>query len=179
MSDDFSLRTTGPASGESTTPADGLRRPGAPQINALAELLADLIAATGLVPEDKLAVARGRAGQTGSLAQALVDEGIANDEGIARTLAARFQLPLVDLAMTGINEEAAKIVQLHVLERLGAIPYAIDGDVLRVAIADPGNVNAIDELRIATRMTVELAVAPRDDIETEVKRLMRASGDGF
>ena len=64
---------------------------------------------------------------------------------------------------------------LHVLERVAAIPYAIDGDVLRVAVADPANVNAIDELRIATRLTVELAVATRDDVEAEIRRIVRAS----
>ncbi|HUZ80850.1 MAG TPA: hypothetical protein VMU73_01255, partial [Gaiellaceae bacterium] len=141
----------------------------------MAELLADLLAATGLVPEDKLALARGRAGSSGSLAQALIDEGVASSEGIARTLAARYQLPLVDLTNTGVMAEAAKAVPLHVLERVVAIPYAIEGDILRVAVADPANVHAIDELRIATRLTVELAVATRDDVEAEVRRLVRAS----
>ena len=176
MSDDFSLRTTGPAAGESTTPAGGLRgAAGAPQLNELAELLADLLSATGLIPEDKLALARGRAGQSGSLAQALVDEGIATSEGIARTFAARYQLPLVDLAVTGIDPEATKAVPLHVLERVVAIPYGIDSETLRVAIADPGNVQGIDEIRLATRLAVEIGVAPREDIEIEVRRLVRTS----
>ena len=64
---------------------------------------------------------------------------------------------------------------LHVLERSNAIPYEIDGNVLRVAVSDPGNVHAIDELRLATRLTVELAVASRDDVEAEVRRLVRQS----
>src|SRR5439155_14517133 len=132
MSDDFSLRTVGQQAGESTASTGGLRPAGAPGINAMAELLVDLIGATGLVPPDKLAVAKGRTGQTGSLSQALVEEGVATGEGIARTLAARYQLPLVELAMTGVSEEAAKAVPLHVLERIGAIPYMVDGDILRV-----------------------------------------------
>jgi type IV pilus assembly protein PilB len=176
MSDDFTLRTA-PGVGNETPPIEGggLRRGEVPQVNASAELLADLLAATGLIPDDKLAIARGRAGAAGSLAQALIDEGIATQEGIARTLAARYQLPLIDLADTGVEENAAKEVPLHVLERVGAIPFARDGNVLRVAVADPGNVNAIDELRIATRLTVELAVATRDDVEAEIRRLVRTS----
>src|SRR5205085_12364141 len=98
MSDDFSLRTVGQQAGESPASGGGLRPAGAPPINHMAELLADLIGATGLVAPDRLAVAKGRAGQIGSLAQALLEEGIATGDGIARTLAARFQLPLVDLA---------------------------------------------------------------------------------
>jgi type IV pilus assembly protein PilB len=181
MSDDFTLRTVPgviPRADETAAPpADGggLRRAESPGVNEMAELLADLLAATGLVPEDKLALARGRAGASGSLAQALVDEGVATQEGIARTLASRYQLPLVDLATVGVGEAAAKAVPLHVLERVTAIPYEMTGDVLRVAVADPTNVHAIDELRIATRLTVELAVATRDDIEAEIRRLVRAS----
>jgi type IV pilus assembly protein PilB len=176
MSDDFTLRTV-PQPGTDAPPGQGggLGPAGGSRINETAELLADLLAATGLIPADKLAIARGRAGAHGSLAQALVEEGVASGDGIARTLAARYQLPLVDVASVGVDPQAAKAVQLHVLERVCAIPYAIEGDVLRVAVADPGNVNGIDELRIATRLTIELAVATRDDIEAEIRRLTRDS----
>ena len=167
------LRSPGTDSG-SAAPPGGARLGGAPPINALAELVADLIAATGLVPADKLALVRGAAGQ-GSLARALVDNNVASSEGLARTLAARHQMPLVDLALTGVAEEAAKEIPLHVLERVVAIPYALTDGTLHVAIADPGNIQAIDELRLATRHTLELAVGSRDDIEAETRRLARAS----
>src|ERR671925_31090 len=105
----------------------------------------------------------------------LVDEGIASGEGIARMLAARHQLPLVDLPLAGVEAEAAQAVPLHVLERIVAIPYAIENGYLRVAVADPANLHGIDELRLATRYPLELAVAPRDDVLAEIRRPVRAS----
>ena len=84
-------------------------------------------------------------------------------------------MPLVDLPLTGVDPQAAKEIPLHVLERIVAIPYALTDGVLRVALADPGNIQAIDELRIATRHQVEIAVAAKDDIESEIRRLVRAS----
>ena len=72
-------------------------------VNESVELVVDLLAATKLVPEDRLSLARGRAQQTRSLAAALVEEGVASSEGIAKMLAARHQLPLVDLAFTGVD----------------------------------------------------------------------------
>jgi type IV pilus assembly protein PilB len=168
-----SLRTAGPAGDETSAPGRPLG--GGVPVNELAELVADLITATGLLTPDKLALVRGRAGQGGSLAQAIVDEGVASGEGIARMLAARHQLPLVDLPLVGVDDEAAKLVPLHVLERIAAIPYAVDNGYLRVAIADPSNIHGIDELRLATRYPLELAVAPRDDILAEIRRLVRAS----
>jgi type IV pilus assembly protein PilB len=157
--------------------AGGLRAPlGAEYgINELAELVADLLSATELVPEDKLAIARGRARQTGSFAQALVEEGIASSEGIARILAARHQLPLIDLSLAGVDEDAARLVPAHVLERVAAIPYALRGDTLLIAVADPANLHGLDELRLATRHPVELGVASLEDITQAVRRLVRTS----
>ena len=86
--DDFEqppkLRTVDDVIGAPAAPQQPLRGPN--DVNALAELVADLIAATGLISPDKLALVRGRAGQ-GSLAEAIVAEGVASGEGIARTYA--------------------------------------------------------------------------------------------
>src|SRR6266566_4637931 len=144
-------------------------------VNELAELVADLIESTGLVPADRLALVRGRAKQGTPFSQAVLDEGVASPEGIARTLGSRYQLPFVDLAVVNVNDDAAHQLPLHVLERVVAVPYELEGNVLRVAVADPGNVQAIDELRLGTRLQLELAVASRDDITGEIRRLIRAS----
>jgi type IV pilus assembly protein PilB len=161
--------------GRSKQETAGGELPASFPVNELAELVADLIDATGLVSADKLALVRGRAKQGIPFSQAVLDEGVASPEGIARTLASRFQLPFVDLAVSGLEDEAAKELPLHVLERVVAVPYELDGNILRVAVADPGNVQAIDELRLGTRLQLELAVASRDDIVGEIRRLIRAS----
>jgi type IV pilus assembly protein PilB len=168
------LRTPGTEPGAATTPGAGSLGGAPPPINALAELVADLIAATGLVPADKLAGVRSAAGM-GSFAHALVEQNVASSEGLARTLSARYQMPLVDRALTGVADEASGEIALHVLERLAAVPYAIEDGTLRIAIADPGNIQGIDELRLATRYPLELGVAARDDILVELRRLSRAS----
>ena len=147
---------------------------GAFEVNPLAELVADVIEATGILAPDKIAFVRDRA-RTGSFAQALVEEGLAQGESIARSFALRHNLTVVDIVTTGVSPEAAETIPLHVLERVCAIPYAIDGEKLLIAVADPQNVHAIDELRLATKYHLEIAVATRDDIEVEIRRLSRAA----
>src|SRR4051794_3945798 len=93
----------------------------------------------------------------------------------ARQLAEIHGLPLVDLAVTGISPEATKMVPLAVLERVGAIPYFVDEDTLRIALTDPDNVHGIDELRLTSKLPVEFAVAPLEDVMVEVRRLTRAN----
>jgi type IV pilus assembly protein PilB len=165
------LRTAGEA--PPTTPEGrGAVRFG---VNDAAELVVDLLEATELVAPDTLALVRGRARQGRSIAQALVDEGVASGEAVARLLAARHQAPLVDLAATGVDNEATLAVPLHVLERVVALPYARDGDVLKVAVADPSDLHGLDQLRLATEGQLEIGVASRDDILRHLGRLTRAS----
>ena len=167
------LRTSGRAGANEA--AEGAPLPPGFPVNELAELVADLIETTGLVSPDRLAPARGRARQGTAFSTAVLEEGIATPDGIARTLASRFHLPFVDLPLIGVEKLAAEELPLHVLERVTAVPYAIDGNVLRIAVADPANVQGIDELRLGTSLQLEVGVASREDIANEIRRLTRAS----
>ena len=162
-----------PAADEETRPKAGQLR-SAFSVNGLAELVADVVEQTGLLSTEDVATVRARA-RTGSFPQALIDEGLAAGERVAAALGTRFGMPLIDLLETGVAADAASEIPLHVLERVVAIPYQIQDGVLRVAIADPQNVNAIDELKLATRLPLELSIAAREDILGEVKRLARTA----
>jgi type IV pilus assembly protein PilB len=110
-----------------------------------------------------------------SFSESLVDEGHADALGVARTLAEKHHLPLVDLGVVGVDAEAVKMIALPVLNRVVAIPFASDGSTLKVAITDPQDVRGLDELQIATRLSVEFHVAARSDVLTELRRLSRAA----
>jgi type IV pilus assembly protein PilB len=140
-----------------------------------AELVLDLLGETGLVAPDALALVRGRTAGGASVTQALIEEGVALSEGVARMLAVRHHLPLVELPEVGVATDAAQVIPVQTLERAVAVPYALEDDVLRVAVADPGNLHAIDELRLATTHTLELGVASREDILVELQRLVRTA----
>ncbi|HEV8459745.1 MAG TPA: GspE/PulE family protein [Gaiellaceae bacterium] len=110
-----------------------------------------------------------------SFSKALVEAGFGTQETVGRALATRHGIPFVDLVEVRPSPDAIALVPLHVLKRVVALPYAIEGDVLRVALADPSNIHSIDELRLATRLQLELAVAPAGDILEEIKRLERSN----
>jgi len=145
------------------------------------DLVADLIGATGLLTPEQLAAARARAG-SGSLVQALREEGLEGGEPPVEAapvsvhqIAELYGLPVVDLADEIVDPEAAASIPAHVLERILALPYRIEDDRLKVVVADPSNVQAIDELRLATRYALDLAVAPPEDIEHELRQVARAA----
>jgi type IV pilus assembly protein PilB len=67
------------------------------------------------------------------------------------------------------------MIALPVLNRVVAIPFASDGSTLKVAITNPQDVRGLDELRLATRLSVEFYVAAKSDVLTELRRLSRAA----
>ncbi|GIU95652.1 MAG: hypothetical protein KatS3mg012_2109 [Gaiellaceae bacterium] len=166
------LRTIGLA--DSDDPA-GHRQLSTLAVTETAELVLEVLERAELLEREQLALVRERTAEGSSVTQALIDEGIAPADGVARMLAARHHLPLVDLAAVGVSLEAAQTIPLPTLERALAVPYALEEDVLKVAVADPGDLHAIDALRLATRHQLELGVASREDIATELRRLMRTA----
>jgi type IV pilus assembly protein PilB len=139
------------------------------------DLVSEIILDSGLLPQDKIDLARARAAGGGTFADALVEEGFASSLGVARSLAEQYHLPLVDLAIAGVDAGAAKLLPLAVLERVCAIPFASDGKTIKIAITNPQDVRGLDELKFATRLNVVFHVAARSDVLTELRRLGRAA----
>ncbi|HEX5467978.1 MAG TPA: GspE/PulE family protein [Gaiellaceae bacterium] len=177
------LSNTG-TSGEEASSAKPRPPAGAFAPNPVNELVADLLETTGLIAPDRLAGVRSSAAGT-TISQAIVDEGLAapgvdtpppsplGARGLRQVAGDHSHLPRVDLALEGVDKNAAGQIPTHVLERALAIPYKLEDDRLYVAVADPTNVQAVDELRIATRYTLEIGVAPAEDIELELRRIVR------
>ncbi len=140
----------------------------------LADLVAELIGPAEIIPRDRLAAAKARAG-VGSLAEALADEGHAQSDGIARSLARRHGLPYIDLEDQRPSGDAIEQIPLRALKRVTAIPVSLQNGRLLVALADPANILAVDELRLATRHHLDLAISGRDDITAELAKLERAT----
>jgi type IV pilus assembly protein PilB len=144
-------------------------------VDETAGLVIDLLGHTALVDPSALARVRDRAAKGSPVTQALIEEGVAKSDGVARMLAVRHHLQIVDLPGVGVAVEAAQLIPVQTLERAIAIPYALEDDMLKVAVADPGNLHAIDELRLATKHSIELGVASRDDILAELQRMVRTA----
>jgi type IV pilus assembly protein PilB len=80
---------------------------------------------------------------------------------------------VINLRSERVHWEAAESIPLHVLMRLRALPYRIEDGRLKVAIADPSDLQLTDDLRIASALPIDLGVAAAEDIDAELKRLTR------
>lgn len=86
-------------------------------------------------------------------------------------LAEFYGLPLIDLRVEHVRADAAESVPLHVLTRIRALPYRIEDGRLKIAVADPANIQLTDELRIVSPYPIDLGVAAAADIDAELHRL--------
>ena len=168
------LRTSPNPAGENGAVEAAPESNGPSDFSTVADLVAELVSVTQLVGRDRLAAARGRSG-VGSLAEALEAEGVAVPEGVAVALARRYNLSFVDISRSAVAPDIAELVPVSTLQRVVAVPLSLSDDRLRVAVANPGDIHGIDELRLATRYAIDLCVASREDIVAEIARIARMS----
>jgi type IV pilus assembly protein PilB len=102
----------------------------------------------------------------------LLEDGTINSDGLARARAERYGLEHLDLNSYQIDPMAANLLSPDVARRYEASPVAFGEDgTLLVAMADPANVLAVDDIAIITGREIRVAVAAADDIQTLVSRL--------
>jgi type IV pilus assembly protein PilB len=106
------------------------------------------------------------------LGEILVDRGYVTPTQVSRVLAEQHELPFVDLVREPIDLGAAGLLSESLARRYGAIPvrFLEDGSVL-VAVDDPTNVVAADDLRIALGATVRVGVASSESIKNAIGRI--------
>jgi type IV pilus assembly protein PilB len=102
----------------------------------------------------------------------LLEQGAITGDQLSRAIAERYGLDHVDLTAYQVDMAAANLISVSTARRYAALPIGFDGErTLVVAMADPTNVLALDDIQIATGLDCRVAVAAADDIEALVGRL--------
>jgi type IV pilus assembly protein PilB len=167
-----------PESGDSTAPAlepetgtPGLTPPVARGRSS--GFITDVLVDIGFVPEDRArqAIEEARtAGRTPE--QLLLEQGAISADQLSRAVAERYGLDHIDLAVYQVDMAAANLISVSTARRYRALPVGfVDKQTLLVAMADPTNVLAVDDIQIATGLDCRVAVAAEEDIEALIGRL--------
>jgi type IV pilus assembly protein PilB len=104
--------------------------------------------------------------------QLLIEQGAVTPDQLSRAVAERYGLDHVDLASYQVDMAAANLISVNTARRYQALPVGfVDKETLLVAMADPTNVLAVDDIQIATALDCRVAVASEEDIESLIGRL--------
>src|SRR6478735_12516965 len=168
-----------PESGDSTAPALDPTAGGTPGLTSpvargrSSGFVTDVLVDLGFVPEDRARQAIEEARTAGRPPeQLLLDQGAISADQLSRAVAERYGLDHVDLSTYQVDMAAANLISVNTARRYRALPVGfIDKQTLLVAMGDPTNVLAVDDIQMATGLDCRVAVATEDDIEALLGRL--------
>ena len=134
------------------------------------DFILELLMKHGLIQPSDMEDARRAASQNGhGPVQELVQNGLITDLDILKTTAAEAGVDMLE-KIENVPEDAVKAVPRQLAYRLAVMPLHLDGNRLRVAVADPFNFDAIDTLGKELRFDVDFVVSPQDQITQALKR---------
>ena len=126
----------------------------------MAVKLGDLLLRSKLITPDQLdAALKSQREEGGKLGEALVRVGAVTENDITETLSQQFGVPSIDLANFEIDPAVIKIVPGDVARKYGVLPVNKTGATLTIAMGDPTNVFAMDDIKFMTGYNVEPVVA--------------------
>jgi type IV pilus assembly protein PilB len=127
--------------------------------------LGQILLAKGLITQEQLDEAlRVQKSTTEQLGRILVDLGHVNEREVLRAHAEQLGIPFLDLDRVSIDEDVAKAIPQSLVQRYNAVPIRKQGNRLTVAMADPSNVFALDDIRLITGYEIDPVLAAADDL---------------
>src|SRR5438477_4516422 len=99
-----------------------------------------------------------------SIAQAMVDSGFVDQHGFYQTIADALGLEYLDLDKKEIAPEILRLIPSGLARLHRALPVGMSGNTLRVALADPLDPRAAEDLRFALGKDIDVVVAPTEQI---------------
>jgi len=135
--------------------------------------ITDVLVELGYVPEERVIQAVEEARRAGAPPEALLlTQGAITGDHLSRATAERYGLDHIDLSSFQVDMAAANLIPVNTARRYRALPVSfIDKSTLLVAMSDPTNVLAVDDIQIATGHDCRVAVAAEEDIEALIGRL--------
>ena len=137
----------------------------------LGELLIDCKLITPQQLEEALAQQKEKGGLLG---QVLVSMRYVSEEAIAQALTAQYGFPYLPLGGYEIDTEVAKIIPQHVAKQYGLIAVDRVGSILTVAMSNPLNTQAVEDVEMLTHYKVQVFVTTTGDVATAIKNIYKA-----
>ena len=137
----------------------------------MAVKLGDLLLKAKLISQEQLEAAlKSQREEGGKLGEALVRVGAVTETDITETLSQQFGVPSIDLGSFEIDPAVIKIVPGDVARKYGVLPVNKTGATLTIAMGDPTNVFAMDDIKFMTGYNVEPVVASEMALRKAIDR---------
>jgi len=141
--------------------------------------LGDLLVAEGLITAEQLRQALGeQKGKADKLGSVLVRQGFLTEEQLIGFLSRQYGIPSITLVNIDIDAETLRLVPVHIAKKYEVIPVKRIGSTLTLAMSDPTNVFALDDIAFMTNLQILPVVAPQAAIRKVLDRAYDAAQPG-
>jgi type IV pilus assembly protein PilB len=139
--------------------------------------LTEILLLEGMLPLERLGRLSTNRADDASTIGALLENGLVTSAQVARVRAIQAGLPFVELLISEIDSAAVARVSASICRRYEVLPLTVADGRMTLAMWDPGNILAVDDVRAASNLPVDVVVAERGDLMAALNRTLRADGE--
>ncbi|HUV37448.1 MAG TPA: type IV-A pilus assembly ATPase PilB [Patescibacteria group bacterium] len=133
--------------------------------------IADQLLESSLITQEQLELALSEQGKSGgSLGYNLVKTGAISEKAFSEFLSQQYQVAAVDLDDLHADEDSVELIPSEVATKFQVVPVRREGRILTVAMANPDNIFAIDDIKFITGLEVNPVVATETSIKRAIDR---------
>jgi type IV pilus assembly protein PilB len=138
--------------------------------------LGDILVRDGLITADQLKRALAEQRNSGMrLGYTLVKLGFIEETEITKMLARQYRMPAVDLSRFEVDQKILKLITSDIANKYTVLPLKREGRTLTIAIADPNNVAAIEDIKFITRCDIFPVIAGEYTLRNAIDRYYQQS----
>ncbi len=141
--------------------------------------LGDCLVQKGMITEEQLSEALVKQKENGTkLGETIVELGYVSENDMIDVLVEQLGIEYVDVRKIKVDENAARLLKEDFMRKNGLIPIAFDEllpNVIRVAMADPMDIIAIDDISIITNMQVDPVLSTKGQINMAIDKIFGAT----
>jgi type IV pilus assembly protein PilB len=153
-------------------------KPGPPQ--PVSRRLGDLLVREGLIDNEQLARAlQEQKGSNDKLGSILVKLSFVTEENLIAFLSRQYGIQSITLSQLDIDPDILKLVPEQIARKYEVLPVKLQGNTLTLAMGDPTNVFALDDVGFMTNLQVIPAVASQAAIRQAIDRAYDSKGGGI
>jgi type IV pilus assembly protein PilB len=135
--------------------------------------LGEILVTNKLITREQLATALEEQKMSGGqmrLGSILIKQNLISEQNLTSFLSRQYGVPTVDLSEYEIDPAVIKIIQTDVVQKYQLVPINRAGSTLIVAVADPSNLFAIEDIKFMTGYNVEMVVASENHIKGAIDK---------
>jgi type IV pilus assembly protein PilB len=134
--------------------------------------LGDLLVEGGKLTETQLMDALSKQKSSGrKLGEILVDDGYVTEKDILETIEVQLGIPFINFSEINIDNKVVKTVPEKLARKYTLVPVALEGEELTIAMADPLNIFAIDDVKMTTGLKIQTAIGRSDQIMDTINKV--------